>query len=78
LSHQNGQLEGANIKLGAVASAIVGLPARRGRKRAVVATAHRILELAHYLLTRREDDCAPGPDYDLARDRRALKRRPHP
>jgi hypothetical protein len=49
-----------------------------GRKRAAVATAHRLLELAYHLLTRREDDSAPGSDYYLARDRQTLKRRPHP
>ncbi len=49
--------------------------ARRGRKRAAVATAHRILELAYHLLTNHEDYREPGPDYYAARDREALERR---
>jgi len=51
------------------------IAARRGRKRAAVATAHRILDLVYHLLTRSEDYCEPGPDYYRARDHQALERR---
>lgn len=51
------------------------IAARRGRKRALIATAHRILEVAYYLLTDRADYREPGPDYYVARDRQDLERR---
>jgi transposase len=51
------------------------IAARRGRKRAAVATAHRILELAYHLLTDRADYREPGPHYYLAHDRQAQERR---
>ena len=51
------------------------IAARRGRKRALIATAHRILEVAYYLLRDQADYREPGPDYYVARDRQALERR---
>jgi transposase len=51
------------------------IAARRGRKRAAVATAHRILQLVYHLLIDHTDYREPGPDYYLAHDRQAQERR---
>jgi transposase len=51
------------------------LAARRGRKRAAVATAHRILEVVYHLLKEGTDYREPGPGYYVERDRIARARR---
>jgi transposase len=51
------------------------LAARRGRKRAAVATAHRILEIIYHLLKEGTDYREPGPAYYAERDRIARARR---
>lgn len=51
------------------------IAARRGRKRAAIATAHRILELRYPLLMDRVDYREPGPAYYQARCRQEHERR---
>ncbi len=51
------------------------LVGRRGKKRAIVAVAHSMVEIAHTLLSRQVDYRDLGPDYFLRLNRQVIERR---
>jgi transposase len=51
------------------------LVGHRGKKKAIVAVAHSMIEVAHVLLSRKVDYHDLGPDYFLRRNQEAIERR---
>lgn len=51
------------------------LVGHRGKKKAIVAVAHSMIEVAHVLLSRKVDYRDLGPDYFLRRNQEAIQRR---